>query len=171
VLSTVSTAKLFTRAYRTCLYRCTFYVIFSSVSCWLLHVNRQTMNYELTKKLQSFVLLVCVAFEFTASDPSCQYHMVQLDHVWPGAQPRLQSWGVQFLSLVYYYLLQKTIREVYPVWCSRLHNRTLFIEKLRKKLRGSVQILGVQTPDPNVCAHVFDIKDLFYCRCSRIYKK
>ena len=33
--------------------------------------------------------------------------------------------------------------QVYRVWCSRLHNHTLFIKKLRKKF-GSVQILWVR---------------------------
>jgi len=33
-------------------------------------------------------------------------------------------------------LLQKEIRPVYPVWCSRLHNHILFIKNLRKKLWG-----------------------------------
>jgi len=37
--------------------------------------------------------------------------------------------------------LQKEIRQVYPVWCSRLHNHTLFIKKLCKTW-GFVQILG-----------------------------
>jgi len=41
-----------------------------------------------------------------------------------------------FLGLRYYNytLSQKKIRQVYPVWCSRLHNHTLFIEQLCKKL-------------------------------------
>ena len=65
-----------------------------------------------------------------------------------GAQPRLQSWGVQFLGLGYYYPSTEKNRQVYPVWCSRLHNHTLFIKKLSKTW-GSVQILGVQTsPTP-----------------------
>ena len=57
------------------------------------------------------------------------------------------KWGwVQFLGLRYYYLLQEKNRQVYSVWCSRLHNHTLFftyllnhtlfIKKLRKKLEG-----------------------------------
>jgi len=54
--------------------------------------------------------------------------------------------GVQFLGLGYNYPSTEKIRQVYPVWCSRLHNHTLFIKKLCKKLEGSVQILGC--PDP-----------------------
>ena len=42
---------------------------------------------------------------------------------------------------------------VYPVWCSRLHNHTLFIKKLRKKL-GVRLNLGVPDPGPpSGCAH------------------
>ena len=40
-----------------------------------------------------------------------------------------------------YYPSTEKNRQVYPVWCSRLHNHTLFIKKLCKKL-GAVQILG-----------------------------
>ena len=49
---------------------------------------------------------------------------------------------------------RKKIRQVYPVWCIRLHNHTLFIKKLRNKL-GSVQILGRSGPTrpPSGCAH------------------
>jgi len=51
-------------------------------------------------------------------------------------------------------LIQKKIRPVYPVWCSRLHNYTLFIKKLRKKLGGPSKFRGVRTPapDPSVVA-------------------
>jgi len=39
-------------------------------------------------------------------------------------------------------------RQVYPVWCSRLHNHTLFIKRLCKSW-GFVQILGSPNlPDP-----------------------
>jgi len=61
--------------------------------------------------------------------------------------------GVEFLGLWYYYLLQKKIRQVYPGWCSRLHNHTL-ISKSYAKSWGSVQILGVWTlPNPSGCDH------------------
>jgi len=40
------------------------------------------------------------------------------------------------------------IRQVYPVWCSWLHNHTLFIKKLRKKLGGPSKVWGVYTPRP-----------------------
>ena len=67
---------------------------------------------------------------------------------------RLQSWGVQFLGLGYYYPSTEKIRQVYPVWCSRLHNHTLFIKKLCVQGWGSVQILRVWTSGPHSgCAH------------------
>jgi len=66
----------------------------------------------------------------------------------PGAQPRLRRWGSNSLVQGITTLLLKEIRQVYPVWSSRLHNHTLFIKKLRKKLGGSVQILGGGGPEP-----------------------
>jgi len=43
--------------------------------------------------------------------------------------------GVQFLLLGRVLLpFYRKIRQVSPVWCSRLHNHTLFIKKLCKKL-------------------------------------
>ena len=61
-----------------------------------------------------------------------------------GGQPRFQSCGPIPWSRVLLPFYRK-IRQVYPVWCSRLHNHTLFIKKLCKKL-GSVQILGRSGP-------------------------
>ena len=46
----------------------------------------------------------------------------------------------------------RKIRPIYPVWCSRLHNHTLFIRKLRKKLRGLSKFLGSGPHDPRVVA-------------------
>jgi len=43
---------------------------------------------------------------------------------------------VQFLGLGYYYPSTEKNRQVYPFWCSWLHNHTLFIKKLCKKLGG-----------------------------------
>jgi len=49
---------------------------------------------------------------------------------------------------------RKNIIQVYPVWCSRLHNHTLFIKKLRKKLGNPSKFCGVRTPPaPSDCAH------------------
>ena len=57
--------------------------------------------------------------------------------------------GVQFLRLGYYYPSTETIRQVYPVWCSRSHNHTLFIKKLRKKLWVRPNLAGSDPPpDP-----------------------
>ena len=53
--------------------------------------------------------------------------------------------GVQFLGLGYYYPSTEKIRQLYPVWCIRLHNRTQYIKKLCKS-RGSVQILERSEP-------------------------
>ena len=61
--------------------------------------------------------------------------------------------GVQFLGLGYYYPSTEKNRQVYPVWCSRLHNHTLFIKKLCKSW-GSIQILGRYGP-PSSCVHAF----------------
>ena len=48
-------------------------------------------------------------------------------------------------------------RQVYPVWCPRLHNHTIFIKKLRKKLGGPSKFLGGPDPlplrPPGGCAH------------------
>jgi len=41
----------------------------------------------------------------------------------------------QFLGVGYYYPSTEKIRQVYPVWCSRIHNHTLFTKKLCKKHR------------------------------------
>ena len=43
--------------------------------------------------------------------------------------------------------------EVYPVWCSRLHNHTLFIKKLCKKLEGPSKFWESGPPTPSGCAH------------------
>jgi len=47
-------------------------------------------------------------------------------------------------------------KQVYPVWCSRLHNLTLFVKKLRKtwvffQISGEVR----SSPTPSGCAHVY----------------
>ena len=57
--------------------------------------------------------------------------------------------GVQFLGLGYYYPSTEKIRQVYPVWCSRLHNHTVFIKKLRKKLGGPSTFWGIRNPRPS----------------------
>jgi len=67
-----------------------------------------------------------------------------------GAQPPFQSLGSNSLVYGITTLLQKKIRQVYPVWCSRLHDHTLFIKKLCKKL-GDLSILW-GGPDPAVVA-------------------
>jgi len=54
--------------------------------------------------------------------------------------------GVQFLGLGYYYPSTEKNRQVYPVWCSRLHNHTLSIKKLCKKLRVRPNFGEVRTP-------------------------
>ena len=46
---------------------------------------------------------------------------------------------------------RKKIRQVYPVWCSRLHNQ-LFIKKLREKLGGPSKFWGSGPPNPRVVA-------------------
>ena len=56
--------------------------------------------------------------------------------------------GVQFLGLGYYYLSTEKSRQVYRVWCSRLHNHTLFIKKLCEKLGVLPNFGEVRTPDP-----------------------
>jgi len=66
-----------------------------------------------------------------------------------GAQPRFQSLGSNSLVYGITSLLQKKIRQVYPVWCSRLHNHTLFIKKLCKKSWEVRPNFGeVRTPHP-----------------------
>jgi len=54
--------------------------------------------------------------------------------------------GVQFLGLGYYYPSTEQNRQIYSVWCSRLHNHTLFIKKLRKKLGGPSKYFLVVAP-------------------------
>ena len=54
---------------------------------------------------------------------------------------------VQFLGLWYYYFSTEKIRQIYPVWCSRLHNHTVFIKKLRKNLGVRPNFGG---PDPQL---------------------
>jgi len=56
--------------------------------------------------------------------------------------------GVQFFRPRYYYLLQIKIRQVYTVWCSRLHNHTLFIKKLCEKLGVRPNFGGSWPPIP-----------------------
>jgi len=49
---------------------------------------------------------------------------------------------------------QQKIGQVYPVWCSRLHNHTLFIKKLCKKLGVRLNLGEVRTHRPTRgCAH------------------
>ena len=51
--------------------------------------------------------------------------------------------GVRFLGLGYYYLSkQEKIKQFYSIWCSRLHNHSLFIKKLHKKLEGPSKFGG-----------------------------
>jgi len=80
-------------------------------------------------------------------------HFVDMP-VYSGALPRLQSWGPISWSGVLLPFYRK-IRQVYPVWCSRLHNHTLFIKKLCKNLGVRPNFWGVRTPlrPPNGCAH------------------
>ena len=79
-----------------------------------------------------------------------------------GAQPRIQCWGPIPWSRVLLPFYRKKL-EVYPVWCSRLHNRTLFIKKLRKNLGVSSKFFGgPDLPDPPVVVPMyFDLKDKF----------
>ena len=73
----------------------------------------------------------------------------------PGAQPRLQSWGSTSLVYGITTLLQNKIRQVYPVWCSRLHNQTVFIKKLRKNLGvRPIFFREIRTPRPPVVAPI-----------------
>jgi len=59
--------------------------------------------------------------------------------------------GVQFLGITNLYIKN---RQVYPVWCSRLHKHTLF-KKAMWKLGESVKILGRSgPPEPTVAAPV-----------------
>jgi len=64
--------------------------------------------------------------------------------------------GVQFLGLRYYYPSTEKIRQVYPVWCSQLHNDTLFIKKLRKKSWGPSKFWGSPESLP-VVAHMVSV--------------
>ena len=60
--------------------------------------------------------------------------------------------GVQFLGLGY--PSTEKNKQVYPVWCSRLHNHTLFIKNLCKKLGVRPNFGEVRTPHPpSGCAH------------------
>ena len=54
--------------------------------------------------------------------------------------------GVQFLALGYCYPSTEKNRQVYPVWCSRLHNHTPVIKMLRKKLGVRPNFGEVRTP-------------------------
>ena len=83
---------------------------------------------------------------------SAIFHGQENSYSYAGVQPRFQSWGVQFLGLGYYYPSKKKIRQVYPVWCSRLHNHSLFIKKLCKKLLVRPNFGEVRTPDPPLVA-------------------
>jgi len=65
----------------------------------------------------------------------------------PGAQPRLQSWGSNSLVWYYYPSTEKN-RQVYTVWCSRLHNHILFIKKLGKKSEVRPNFGESGPPDP-----------------------
>ena len=60
----------------------------------------------------------------------------------PEAWPRFQS--LRSNSLLPFYT--ETIIQVYPVWCSRLHNHNLFIKKLCKKLGVRPNFGEVRTP-------------------------
>jgi len=64
----------------------------------------------------------------------------------------LSKLRVQFLGLGYYYPSTEKNRQVYPVWCRQLHNHTLFIKKLRKKLWVQSKFRGIRTPNPPVVA-------------------
>ena len=61
---------------------------------------------------------------------------------------------VQFHGLWYNYPSIEKNRQVYPVWCNRLHNHTLFIKKLCKKTGGRSKFWGgPDPPTPSGCAH------------------
>ena len=60
--------------------------------------------------------------------------------------------GFQFLGLGYYYPSTEKIRQVYPVWCSWLHNHTLFITVTGSKVGGPSKFWGVRTSWPLVVA-------------------
>jgi len=59
--------------------------------------------------------------------------------------------GVQFLGRGYYYPSTEKIRQVYPVWCNRLHNHSIHQKATWKY--GVVQILGVWTFPPPQWLH------------------
>jgi len=76
----------------------------------------------------------------------------------PLIQGRNHVFRVGGLNLMVYgitTLLQKKIRQVYPVWCSRLHNHPLFINKVLKRWRVRPNIFGgSDSPRPTSgCAH------------------
>jgi len=80
-----------------------------------------------------------------------------LRHIWGKAkvQGRNHVFKVGVQSSVYGIttLQQKKNRQVYPVWCSLLHNHTLFnSSKSYVKCWGSVQIFGRSGPPPPVVA-------------------
>ena len=80
--------------------------------------------------------------------------------------------GVQFLRPGYYYHSTVKNRQVYPVWCSRLHNYTLFIKKLRKKLGVRPNFWGPNplTSDSSVVAPMIScITDGCWCRLEVYY--
>jgi len=125
------------------------------------------------KVIERFCMSWILFFSFLIEQPC--YIVPEWISLDPGAQPRLQSWGVQFLGLGYYYLSTEKNRQVYPVWCSRLHNHTLFIKNLCKKLEGPSKFWGgPDSPTPSGCAHDLTPQMLccdFFGMGTSIYKE
>ena len=99
------------------------------------------------RKTQTRSFLIFLLIIICRSKLSATYACTQeRNHIFKVGGPI--SWSMVLLP---FYI---KIRQVYPVWCSRLHNHTLFIKKLCKKL-GVVQILGRSGPRdyPSGCVH------------------
>ena len=103
---------------------------------WLSEINETVEIWLIMNYL--FNVITFSSFSLLWYDPSiCQYCSffsnidisLYCNHVFNAS-----TWVVQFLiGLGYYYASTEKNRQVYPVWCSRLHNHTLFIEMLCKK--------------------------------------
>ena len=93
---------------------------------------------------------------FSGNDTLTNRHLQNIysETVWLRGTTTFSKLGVQFgpWSRVLLPSYRQKIRQVYPVWCSRLHNHILFIKKLQKTWVVRPNFFGVRAPQPPMVA-------------------
>ena len=115
----------------------------AEIQSYCVYFRQQAQNEPHSKWKSHIILVSAVLSQYThVTEYRQMLHCVQgRNHVFKVGCPI--PWSRALLPFY------RKNRQVYPVWCSRLHNHTLFIKKLCKSW-GSVQILGKSGPPPTL---------------------